>query len=96
MSAGFRFCFFLFFFIHLSTEKLTHLSLGRQREGRDVGALPPASLGRRLPGRALRADSGEEQHHPASEYDYTLAFTAHHPDNLRAAEDAPHSSTRNL
>eukprot|EP00069_Balaena_mysticetus_P003330 bmy_16502T0 len=63
-------------------------TLEGQRGGRDTGAAPPAALGHRLPGRALRDERGSE-HHAGSERDYTLGFTEYHQDSPGAAAAPP-------
>lgn len=79
-------------------RRAPQLSPEHQRWVRDVGALPPAALGRCMPGRALCADRGwghcrpDREHHRAPERD----FSAHQQDRTDAV-DAPaghHSSTR--
>lgn len=70
---------------------MPQLSSERQRGGRDVGALLPAALGLRLPGRSLSADRGSE-HHRDAERDYST-----HQSDPHAVDDSPashHSSTR--
>lgn len=70
------------------------LSPEHQRGERDVGALPPAALGRRLPGRALCADCGSEPH---PEHDCDHDSSDHQQDSSDDGDDfcAGHqSSTR--
>lgn len=70
------------------------LSPEHQRGGRDVWALPPAALGRRLPGRALCADRsserlrGPERDFSGPQYDS--------PDAVDDSRAGHHSTTRNL
>lgn len=68
------------------------LSPEHQRGGRDVWALPPAAVGRRLPGRALCADRGSE-HHRDPERDFS-APQHYSPDAFDDPPASHHSSTR--
>lgn len=84
------------------TEGLTEgsapqLSPEHQRGGRDVGALPPAAVGRRLPGRAVCAGRGSGlQLGPKCDYSYDFSD---HQDSSDVGDDSNaghHSSTRYL
>lgn len=84
------------------TEGLTErssqqLSPEHQRGGRDVGALPPAAVGRCLPGRALCADRGSGRL-PGPERDCSYDFSDHQvsSDVGDDSNAGHHSSTRYL